>query len=115
MDAFEINGGNKLSGSLTPQGAKNEALQILCAVLLTKDEVVIKNIPNIRDVNILIGLLKELGVKVNSLDKGTFRFQADNIDLNYLQSEAFIKKAHSIRGSIMIVGPLLNLECCGLF
>ena len=108
MDAFEINGGNKLSGSLTPQGAKNEALQILCAVLLTKDEVVIKNIPNIRDVNILIGLLKELGVKVNSLDKGTFRFQADNIDLNYLQSEAFIKKAHSIRGSIMIVGPLLT-------
>ena len=108
MDAFEINGGNKLSGSLTPQGAKNEALQILCAVLLTKDEVVIKNVPNIRDVSILIGLLKELGVKVNSLDKGTFRFQADNIDLNYLQSEAFIKKAHSIRGSIMIVGPLLT-------
>ena len=108
MDAFEINGGNKLSALLTPQGAKNEALQILCAVLLTKDEVVIKNVPNIRDVNILIGLLKELGVKVNSLDKGTFRFQADNIDLNYLQSEAFIKKAHSIRGSIMIVGPLLT-------
>lgn len=108
MDAFEIIGGKELSGELTPQGAKNEALQVICAVLLTEQEVTISNIPNIRDVNILIGLLKELGVKINSISDGTYTFKADDINLDYLQSNAFIEKARSIRGSIMIVGPLLT-------
>ena len=107
MDTFEINGGNKLNGTLVPQGAKNEALQVICAVLLTCEEVIIKNIPDIRDVNILIGLLKELGVKVNNTAHEEYSFKADNINFDYLHTKEFIKNARSIRGSIMIVGPLL--------
>jgi len=108
MASFEIFGGKKLSGDIIPQGAKNEALQIICAVLLTPEEVIINNIPDIRDVNKLIDLLADLGVKVNKLSEGTFSFKADNINLDYLKSEEFIKKGSSLRGSIMIIGPLLT-------
>jgi UDP-N-acetylglucosamine 1-carboxyvinyltransferase len=107
MASFEIIGGKKLSGEIIPQGAKNEALQILCAVLLTPEEVIINNIPDIRDVNKLIDLLADLGVEVEKLKEGTYRFKADNIDLDYLKSEEFINKGSSLRGSIMIIGPLL--------
>ncbi|HIF14235.1 MAG TPA: UDP-N-acetylglucosamine 1-carboxyvinyltransferase [Bacteroidetes bacterium] len=108
MNAFEIEGGNKLKGTLVPQGAKNEALQVICTVLLTSKEVIIKNIPDIRDVNILISLLKDLGVKVNNTAPEEYTFKADDINFDYLHTEAFIKNARSIRGSIMIVGPLLT-------
>ena len=107
MASFEIFGGKKLNGEIIPQGAKNEALQIICAVLLTPEEVVINNIPDIRDVNKLIELLADLGVKVNKLGEGTYSFKADDINLDYLKSEEFIKKGSSLRGSIMIIGPLL--------
>ena len=107
MGSFQIEGGHKLSGSITPQGAKNEALQILCAVLLTPEVVNIHNIPNIIDVNKLIELLKNFGVKVEKISKGSFRFQADAIDLDYLSSEQFKVDGKGLRGSIMLVGPLL--------
>jgi len=107
MKTFKIEGGHKLNGEIQPQGAKNEALQILCAVLLTPEKVTIHNIPNIVDVNKLITLLDNLGVKVNKLGKGSYSFQADNIDLDYLESEAFKVEGRGLRGSIMIVGPLL--------
>jgi UDP-N-acetylglucosamine 1-carboxyvinyltransferase len=107
MSTFIIEGGHKLSGSITPQGAKNEALQVICAVLLTPDKVTIKNIPDIRDVNKLIFILGELGVKIEKVDNNTYTFQADELDLNYLESEKFKKDGTSLRGSIMIVGPLL--------
>lgn len=107
MASFEIIGGNKLSGELVPQGAKNEALQILCAVLLTPEKVTISNIPNIRDVNKLIDLLRDLGVKVNQLSEDTYEFQADDVDLEYLHSEKFKEKGSGLRGSIMVVGPML--------
>lgn len=107
MGTFQITGGKKLSGSITPQGAKNEALQILCAVLLTPEEVVIENIPNIRDVNKLIDLLQDLGVKVQRLGKGKFSFKADALNLDFLTSPDFKEKGAALRGSIMIVGPLL--------
>lgn len=107
MATFKIEGGHKLHGTITPQGAKNEVLQILCAVLLTPGEVIINNIPNIRDVNKLIEILKKLGVKVKQLDKNNYSFKADEIDLNYLESEAFKTEGSGLRGSIMIVGPLL--------
>lgn len=107
MEVFQIEGGHKLSGTITPQGAKNEALQILCAVLLTEEEVVVENVPDIRDVNRQIEILKSLGVKVEKLAKGTFSFVAKNINLDYLHSEQFKQDGASIRGSIMIVGPLL--------
>lgn len=107
MNAFEIVGGQKLKGEITPQGAKNEALQILSAVLLTDQEIEIANIPDIKDVNKLIELLGDLGVKVQRKSKDTYTFQADQIDLDYFQSEAFRQKGGSLRGSIMIVGPLL--------
>ena len=107
MGSFQIEGGHKLSGSITPQGAKNEALQILCAVLLTPEVVNIHNIPNIIDVNKLIQLLKNFGVKVEKIAKGSFRFQADAIDLDYLSSEQFKVDGKGLRGSIMLVGPLL--------
>jgi UDP-N-acetylglucosamine 1-carboxyvinyltransferase len=107
MGYFKIVGGNRLKGDIIPQGAKNEALQILAAVLLTPEEVIIDNIPNIRDVNRMIELLKGLGVKVNHISEGKWSFQADEVDLEYLQSEEFKAKGTSIRGSIMIVGPLL--------
>lgn len=108
MGTFQIEGGHQLQGEITPQGAKNEALQILCAVLLTSEEVIINNIPDIRDVNKLIEILKNLGVKINKLGKGSYSFKADELNLKYLESEQFKKDGSSIRGSIMIVGPLLS-------
>ena len=107
MSTFQIEGGRKLNGQLQPQGAKNEALQILCAVLLTDQEVHISNIPEIRDVLKLIEILGELGVKTERLERGSYRFQADAINLDYMQTEQFAKQAARLRGSIMIVGPLL--------
>jgi len=107
MSTFVIEGGHRLAGTVTPQGAKNEALQVICAVLLTDKEVVIENIPDIRDVNKLIDILQDLGVKTSRLAADTYRFQADELDLDYLESEAFKKDGSSLRGSIMIVGPLL--------
>ena len=107
MAKFVIEGGYKLSGEITPQGAKNEALQVLCAVLLTSEKVTISNIPNIIDVNKLIYVLGELGVKVERLSEDTYTFQADEINLDYLESDQFKKDGSSLRGSIMIVGPLL--------
>jgi len=107
MSSFIINGGNKLHGEIVPQGAKNEALQILCAVLLTPEPVAIHNIPDIRDVNKLIELLGEMGVSVTPAAKGTYIFQAGNIDLDYLKTKEFRKKGAGLRGSVMILGPLL--------
>ena len=107
MQAFKILGGRKLKGDVKPQGAKNEALQIICATLLTPEEVVINNIPDIIDINKLISLLKSLGVKVNKLNSNQYSFKADNIDLDYLSSDQFKTDGKSLRGSIMIVGPLL--------
>ncbi len=107
MGKFIIQGGNKLKGEITPQGAKNEALQILCAVLLTPEKVVIKNVPDIVDVNKLIDLLKELGVKLEKTGHEEFTFQADEVDIDFLNSPTFKKKGSALRGSIMIVGPLL--------
>ena len=107
MASFEIHGGKPLKGELIPQGAKNEALQVLCAPLLTPEKVTISNIPDIIDVNKLIALLQAMGVKVEKVEKGTYIFQAKNIDLKYLETEDFKKRASSLRGSIMIVGPLL--------
>ena len=107
MESFVIEGGHPLKGSITPQGAKNEVLQILCAVLLTADPITIHNIPDIVDVNKLIKLLSNFGVKVNQLGKGSIQFQSDAIDLNYLNSEQFKKDGKGLRGSIMLVGPLL--------
>jgi UDP-N-acetylglucosamine 1-carboxyvinyltransferase len=107
MASFEIYGGKPLKGELIPQGAKNEALQILCAVLLTPEKVTISNIPDIVDVNKLISLLQTMGVKIEKVEKGTYIFQAKDIDLEYLESDDFKKRAGALRGSIMIVGPLL--------
>ena len=107
MGTFHIEGGHELSGEIRPQGAKNEALQILCAVLLTEEPVIIENIPDIIDVNKLITILTHLGVKVEPLSAGAYRLQADTLDLEYLESELFKKEGSSLRGSIMIVGPLL--------
>ncbi len=108
MGTFKIEGGHQLKGSIQPQGAKNEALQILCAVLLTPELVTINNIPDIVDVNKLISLLKNLGVKIEKIKHGTFTFQADNVNLEYLESDAFKVDGRGLRGSIMIVGPLLT-------
>jgi UDP-N-acetylglucosamine 1-carboxyvinyltransferase len=107
MGSFEIYGGNKLKGELVPQGAKNEALQVLNTVLLTDEEVIISNIPDIIDVNKLINLLQALGVKVQKLDKGKYSFLANDIDVDYMLTEEFKQKGGGLRGSIMIVGPLL--------
>lgn len=107
MGIFQIEGGHRLKGSIQPQGAKNEALQILCAVLLTPQKVIIHNIPDILDVNKLIGLLKNLGVKVEKLGKGSYSFQSDDLNFDYLSSEQFKKDGSGLRGSIMIIGPLL--------
>jgi UDP-N-acetylglucosamine 1-carboxyvinyltransferase len=108
MSVFEIIGGKKLKGEIIPQGAKNEALQILCAVLLTPEKVVISNIPDIVDVNKLIDLLRDLGVKIEKTGHEEYTFQADQVDVDYLNSAEFKKKGGSLRGSIMIVGPLLS-------
>ena len=107
MGTFEIHGGKKLKGELIPQGAKNEALQVICAVLLTGEKVTISNIPDIVDVNKLINLLQAMGVRVEKVERGTYNFKADKVDLKYLTSEDFSKRASGLRGSIMIIGPLL--------
>jgi len=107
MSSFVIEGGRKLHGEITPQGAKNEALQVICATLLTPEEVTIKNIPDILDVNNLIELLSELGVKINKVGAGVFSFKAESIDVDFLQSKEFSKKASSLRGSVMLIGPLI--------
>lgn len=107
MSSFIIKGGCSLNGTITPKGAKNEALQVICAVLLTSEEVTITNIPDIKDVNNLIALLADMGVKVTRIGVGAYTFKADDIDLDYLQSDVFIKKCSSLRGSVMIVGPLV--------
>lgn len=107
MGAFEIIGGTKLKGEIVPQGAKNEILQILCAVLLTPERVEIENVPDIIDVNKLIDLLRDLGVKVEKLGKEHYAFTAEKVDIEYLHTETFKKKGSGLRGSIMIVGPLL--------
>jgi UDP-N-acetylglucosamine 1-carboxyvinyltransferase len=107
MNAFEIVGGKPLKGEIIPQGAKNEALQIISAVLLTEEKIAISNIPDIKDVNKLIELIGDLGVKVERLSKDTYTFEAKNINLDFFQSESFRAKGGSLRGSIMIVGPLL--------
>lgn len=108
MGSFRIEGGYKLKGEIIPQGAKNEALQILCAVLLTDQEVIINNVPDIRDVNKLIEILGNLGVNIQQLGKGSYSFKADQLNLDYLESERFKEEGSSLRGSIMIVGPLLS-------
>ncbi|MEJ8755778.1 UDP-N-acetylglucosamine 1-carboxyvinyltransferase [Pontibacter sp. H259] len=107
MASFEVIGGNKLKGEIIPQGAKNEALQILCAVLLTSEPVTISNIPDIRDVNKLIELLQGLGVAVERIAPDTYTFRAENVDLDYLDTDAFVAQGRAIRGSVMIVGPML--------
>jgi UDP-N-acetylglucosamine 1-carboxyvinyltransferase len=107
MASFEVHGGKKLKGEIIPQGAKNEALQIVSAVLLSPEKITISNLPDIIDVNKLINLLQAMGVKVEKVERGTFIFQAKDVDLEYLKSEDFKKRASSLRGSIMIIGPLL--------
>ena len=107
MGIFKIEGGVALKGEITPQGAKNEALQILCAILLTAEKVTINNIPDIIDINKLITLLGNLGVKIQKNGSGSYTFQADDVNVNYLETEAFKKEGGALRGSIMIVGPLL--------
>ena len=107
MGTFKITGGNSLGGEIIPQGAKNEALQIICAVLLTNEKVILNNVPNIRDVNKLIDLLRGLGVEVIKINENKYSFDASAINLKYLETEDFYAKATSIRGSVMILGPLL--------
>ena len=108
MESFIIEGGHRLQGTITPQGAKNEALEVISATLLTDEEVVIYNIPNILDVNNLITLLREMGVKVKKLAPNDFSFQADKLRLDYLDSLEFVKKCASLRGSVLMIGPLLG-------
>ncbi len=108
MATFKIEGGHTLHGEINPQGAKNEALQIICAVLLTQEEVIINNIPDIRDVNKLITILSHMGVSVSKISKGSYKFKADKLDLSYLESDLFKQEGSSLRGSIMIVGPMLG-------
>ena len=107
MSSFVVEGGHKLSGAIRPQGAKNEALQIISAVLLTKEEVKISNIPEILDIKNLILLLEGMGVKVTRHDKGVYTFKADEIDSDYIMSADFVAKCAKLRGSVMVVGPLL--------
>lgn len=108
MECFVIEGGHRLSGTIVPQGAKNEALQVISATLLTTDEVVIDNIPNILDVKNLIKLLKDIGVKVTKLTDNKYSFRADEVNLDYLESVAFVEKCSSLRGSVLLYGPLLG-------
>jgi len=108
MSSFQIEGGHRLCGTITPQGAKNEALQVLCAVLLTDDPVRIQNIPDISDVNNQIQLLQDIGVKVTKNAKGDYTFQADSVDVSFLESDDFLERSARLRGSIMLVGPLLT-------
>ena len=108
MESFIIEGGHRLSGTIAPQGAKNEALEVICATLLTSEEVIIRNVPDILDVNNLIKLLQDIGVKVKKLAPNEFSFQADEINLDYLASNDFVKKCSSLRGSVLMIGPLLG-------
>ncbi|MEL6539045.1 MAG: UDP-N-acetylglucosamine 1-carboxyvinyltransferase, partial [Bacteroidota bacterium] len=108
MAAFEVTGGGQLQGAIIPQGAKNEALQILCAVLLTPEPVTLHKVPNIRDVNKLIDLLGDLGVEVEKLEAESYRFTAKEVDLEFLATSEFRQKASALRGSLMILGPLLT-------
>ncbi|ERK04256.1 UDP-N-acetylglucosamine 1-carboxyvinyltransferase [Hoylesella pleuritidis] len=108
MESFIIEGGHALSGTIIPQGAKNEALQVICATLLTRDAVRIKNVPDILDVNNLIKLLQDIGVKVTRHARNDYTFQADRLNLDYLQSDDFVHKCASLRGSILMIGPLLG-------
>ena len=110
MASFEVRGGKALRGEITPQGAKNEALQILCAVLLTSEPVTISNIPDIRDVNKLIELLRDMGVKVGKLATDTYVFQAENVNLDYMDTSEFVAQASALRGSVMILGPMLGRD-----
>lgn len=107
MESFIIEGGHSLSGTITPQGAKNEALEVICASLLTPEEVRIKNIPDILDVKNLILLLTDIGVDVTRISRNEYSFKAENINLNYLESDEFIRKCASLRGSVLMIGPLL--------
>ena len=107
MSSFRIKGGQRLKGEIIPQGAKNEALQVISAVLLTEEKVTISNIPDILDVNNLIELLQEMDVKVDRVDRHTCTFQADNVNLNYLRSNDFKNKSGRLRGSVMLAGPML--------
>lgn len=107
MSSFIIEGGNRLHGEIAPQGAKNEALQIICAVLLTSEEVIVDNVPDILDVNNLIVLLEKMGVEVKKLDDAKWSFKASNVNLDYLESEDYFKRCAGLRGSVMLVGPLL--------
>lgn len=107
MEYFEVEGGHRLNGEITPQGAKNEALQILCATLLTSEPVTISNLPDIVDVNRLIDIIASMGVKVEKQAPGTYRFQADQVDLEYVRTDEYLRKARALRGSIMLVGPML--------
>jgi len=106
MASFIIEGGSQLSGELTPQGAKNEALQVISATLLTPEEVIIHNIPEILDVKRLIDILMSLGVEVKRLGKGSYSFKAEDINIDYLKSDEYMKKAGRLRGSVLIMGPL---------
>lgn len=108
MESFIIEGGHRLSGTIAPQGAKNEALEVICATLLTTEEVIIRNVPDILDVNNLIRLLQDIGVKVKKLAPNEFSFQADEVNLDYLESSDFVKKCSSLRGSVLMIGPLLG-------
>ena len=108
MESFIIEGGHRLSGTIIPQGAKNEALEVICAALLTKEEVIIDNIPDILDVNNLIKLLKDIGVCINRLAPNKYSFKADKLNLDFLQSDDFVKKCSSLRGSVLMIGPLLG-------
>ena len=108
MESFIIEGGHRLSGTIAPQGAKNEALEVICAILLTTEEVIIRNVPDILDVNNLIKLLQDIGVKVKKLAPNEFSFQADEVNLDYLESSDFVKKCSSLRGSVLMIGPLLG-------
>ena len=107
MASFVIEGGHKLSGEIRPMGAKNEVLEILCATLLTAGEVTVRNVPDILDVNNLIQLMRDMGVKVSRCETDTYTFQADDVDLSYIQSEEFMQKCSSLRGSVMLLGPLV--------
>ena len=107
MASFRIEGGHQLSGTITPQGAKNEALQVICATLLTADEIVVRNIPDIRDVNNLIRLLRDIGVHVTQLGLGEYAFRADALNLEYLSSDEFVNKCSELRGSVLMIGPLM--------
>lgn len=108
MASFVIEGGRKLSGEIVPQGAKNEALQVLCAVLLTSEKVTIKNLPNITDVNNQIQLLRDIGVKVEQVGEGAYSFQADAVNMDYLETDEFLNRCSRLRGSVMLIGPLLS-------